>query len=147
MDTVLDSSNVLLAPKWGGTQAAGKRFPQPPLLFRVQHRSLDIRALRKNERPTLDTKPYRAPYWNVNDGGNVCLGSTRVPRETNLSTLARWEKSFFESEFTHANSAHKLAEHPGGFIGLWKSLIGKPSFPTEYLADAKETLQQFINRS
>ncbi len=126
------------------SQLSGKRFPQPPLVLRLESGSLQVRALRKNERPKPTTELYRAPYWNVNDHGDVCLGSTRVPSETSVATLREWEKAFFTSEFTHANTAQKLTTHPGGFTGLWKSLIGTSEFPSRLLADAKETLQQFI---
>lgn len=127
-------------------QLSGLRFPQPGLIFRAQPGHLSIRAVSCKERPAPDTLLYRAPYWNVNDSGDVCLGSTRVPRQVTVDSLARWESGFFESEFTHPNAANKLTEHPGGFIGLWKSLVGKHKFPAEYLADAKETLGQFIQR-
>jgi PRTRC genetic system protein B len=127
-------------------QLSGKRFPQPPLLFRAQARHMDVRALARDERPTLNTPLFRAPYWNVSDSGDVCLGSTKVPREASVDSLAKWEHAFFESEFTHANGSSKLCEHPGGFIGLWKSLIGKKRFPSECLANANQTLGKFINR-
>jgi PRTRC genetic system protein B len=83
----------------------------------------------------------------VNDSGYVCLGSTRVPQQGTVNSLPLWEKAFFESEFTHPNAANRLTLHPGGFVGLWKSLVGKKRFPTEHLAEAKESLSQFINRS
>ena len=50
-------------------------------------------------------------------------------------------------QFTHANGAVRLTSHPGGFVGLWKSLKGSQlPFPNEYLTDAKETLRQFVER-
>ncbi len=127
-------------------QLSGKRFPQPPLLFRASAGHLEVRALSRNERPLLDAPLYRAPYWNVYESGDICLGSTKIPRDATVESLPQWEHSFFESEFTHSNASSKLTEHPGGFIGLWKSLAGKKSFPVEHLADAKETLKKFINR-
>lgn len=123
---------------------SGKKFPQPALLFRAASGRFAVRALKSNERPSLKSTLYRAPYWNVYDTGDVCLGSTKVPHESTVQSMAKWEHAFFESEFTHANATGKLTEHPGGFIGLWKSLVGKKTFPTEYLANAKETLEQFI---
>ncbi len=127
-------------------ELSGKRFPQPGLIFRVQGGSLDVRAVAGNARPGQGTALYRAPYWNVNDNGDVCLGTARVPRSITVDSLPLWENAFFESEFTHPNAAHKLTEHSGGFVGLWKSLVGKRRFPVEYLADAGETLGQFIKR-
>jgi len=125
---------------------SGKRFPQPGLVFRAQPGNLDVRAVACHDRPGPDTPLRRAPYWNVNEQGDVCLGSARVPREAAVESLPRWENAFFESEFTHPNAAKKLTEHPGGFIGLWTSLIGKRRFPVEHLADAQETLSQFLQR-
>jgi PRTRC genetic system protein B len=125
-------------------QLSGKRFPQPALLFKASVGSFSVRALASNERPSLKTPLYRAPYWNVYETGAVCLGSTKVPRQANSESLPRWEASFFESEFCHANGSSKLTEHPDGFVGLWKSIIGKKAFPVEHLADAKETLSKFI---
>jgi PRTRC genetic system protein B len=127
-------------------QLSGRRFPQPSLVFRAQAGSLDIRALASNERPGRKTPLYRAPYWNVNDSGEVCLGTTQVPKEVTIDSLARWESAFFESEFTHPNATRKLTEHPGGFVALWKSLIGRRYFPGEHLANAKENLGDFIRR-
>jgi PRTRC genetic system protein B len=126
-------------------QLSGKKFPQPALIFRAEPGHLDIRAIAQDERPKPSTRLYRAPYWNVSDDGVVCLGSTKVPREATIDSLSRWEHAFFQSEFTHSNASSKLTEHPGGFAGLWKSLIGKKKFPVEYLADAKEPLAEFIN--
>jgi PRTRC genetic system protein B len=83
----------------------------------------------------------------VNASGYVCLGSTRVPQQLTVDSLPLWEKAFFKSEFTHPNAANRLTLRPGGFVGLWKSLVRKKRFPAEHLAEAKETLSQFINRS
>ncbi len=127
-------------------ELSGKRFPQPALLFRASAGRLSIRALAANVRPEPGTALFRAPYWNLYDSGDVCLGSTKVPRDASVAALPRWEHAFFESEFTHSNTTKKLTEHPGGFIGLWKSLIGKKGLPIEHLADAHETLGKFINR-
>ncbi len=109
-------------------ELSGKRFPQPALLFRASARHLSVRALAANVRPEPGTALFRAPYWNLYDSGDVCLGSTKVPRDASVAALTRWEHAFFESEFTHSNTTKKLTEHPGGFIGLWKSLIGKKVF-------------------
>ena len=125
---------------------SGKRFPQPGLVFRAQPGNLEVRAVECPDRPEAGTPLYRAPYWNVNDQGGVCLGSARVPREVTIASLPQWEEGFFQSEFTHPNAAKKLTEHPGGFIGLWTSLIGQQIFPTDCLAGAGETLNQFLQR-
>jgi PRTRC genetic system protein B len=96
--------------------------------------------------PTGRRRFYRAPYWNVSDNGLVCLGDTRTPDGGGVSSLQQWETSFFESAFTHQNSHARLTTHPKGFVGLWRELAGKTSFPERYLASADQTLGQYLGR-
>jgi PRTRC genetic system protein B len=108
---------------------------------------LFVRALAENCRPAADTRLRNAPYWNTDVHGQVCLGSMRVPEEMGVSSLSRWEEAYFASEFTHPSGAVRLTTHPGGFLGLWSSLAGrKHSFPVKFLADSKQTLQEFVQR-
>jgi hypothetical protein len=68
----------------------------------------------------------------------------RVPDNSDIASIPLWEDAFFQSEFTHAAGAIRLTNHPEGFIGLWRSLVGKKRFPVQYLTDAGETLQEFV---
>jgi hypothetical protein len=71
----------------------------------------------------------------------------RVPDEVNIGSLPGWENAYFASEFTHPSGAVRLATHPKGFLGLWSSLAGrKRRFPVKFLADCKETLEEFVER-
>jgi PRTRC genetic system protein B len=125
----------------------GGTYPHPALVFMVTRRELFIRALERDERPTGKTSLMTAPYWNCDAAGRVCLGSMRVPDETTVASIAGWQASFFRSQFTHANGAVRLTSYPGGFISFWKSLKDSQlPFPTEFLTDTKETLQQFVER-
>ncbi len=125
----------------------GAIYPHPALVFKVAERELFVRALEKDERPTEATPLKNAPYWNVDSAGRVCLGSTRVPDEVSASSIPGWTFGFFSSQFTHPNGAVRLTTHPQGFVGLWKSLKNSQSvFPVEFLADANETLLQFVER-
>ena len=125
----------------------GGTYPHPALVFMVTRRELFIRALERDERPTGETSLMTAPYWNCDAAGRVCLGSMRVPDETTVASIAGWQASFFRSQFTHANGAVRLTSYPGGFISFWKSLKDSQlPFPTEFLTDAKQTLQQFVER-
>jgi PRTRC genetic system protein B len=125
----------------------GKMYPHPPLVFMINGRELFVRALAENCRPAADTCLRSAPYWNTDVHGQVCLGSMRVPEEMGVSSLSRWEEAYFASEFTHPSGAVRLTTHPGGFLGLWSSLAGrKHSFPVKFLADSKQTLQEFVQR-
>lgn len=128
-------------------ELSGKKYPQPALLFSTNDGGdLTVRALKEAKRPTKDTRLYLAPYWNVYDSGDVCIGTMRTPRTCDLGSMALWEKAFFESEFNHQNTHKPLTVHPRGFVALWKEICGKKAFPVKYLADAGETLQDFVNK-
>jgi hypothetical protein len=70
----------------------------------------------------------------------------RVPESSDIASIPAWQDAYFQSQFTHAAGAIRLASHPGGFIGLWKGLAGRKTFPVRYLIDAGETLQEFVTR-
>ena len=54
---------------------SGKRFPQPPLVFRARKRLLEVRALLRDERPNPQAVLYRTPYWNVNEPRRCVSGN------------------------------------------------------------------------
>lgn len=123
----------------------GKRYPHPPLLFKVTGYNLCVRALGANERPTGKSRLYTAPYWNCYDNGSVCTGTMKAPRENSVEALEGWEQSFFRSEFTHASSARKQTRYPGGLLAMWQSLQTKNRFPIRYLIQVKQTLGEFVS--
>ena len=125
-------------------QLNGKLFPQPPLVWRVAHGDLKIRALSENKRPEAQTTLAVAPFWNLSDDGSVCLGSMRCPESASVGSIEAWERGFYESAFTHANVG-RLTRHEGGHDALWAELVGKrTAFPTGALIRLPQTLAQFI---
>jgi PRTRC genetic system protein B len=125
-------------------QLNGNVFPQPPLVWRVAHGDLKIRALCENKRPNAKTTLAVAPFWNLSDDGRVCLGSMRCPESVAVASIEAWEQGFYESAFTHANVG-RLTRHEGGHDALWTK-VGKSRqpFPTDALIRLPETLTQFI---
>jgi PRTRC genetic system protein B len=105
-----------------------------------------VRAMATTSRPKPETPMKTAPYWNTASRGLVCAGTMRVPESSDIASISGWQDSYFQSEFTHAAGAVRLASHPGGFIGLWKGLAGKKRFPVQHLIDTGETLQDFVAR-
>jgi PRTRC genetic system protein B len=103
-----------------------------------------VRAVAESSRPSAQTPLKTAPYWNTDV--RVCPGSMRVPDSCDVASIPHWEDAFFQSEFTHPAGAVRLTSHPGGFIGLWRSLVDKKRFPVRCLVDAGETLQEFVTR-
>ena len=70
-----------------------------------------------------------------------------IPDSSGPDAIEEWEQGFFQSEFTHAYGAARLTSFPGGFLSLCRRLAGSQEpFPAEYLTDARETLQQFVER-
>jgi len=124
----------------------GLIFPHPALVLKVVSKDLFVRALATSSRPTPVTPLKTAPYWNTDSRGLVCAGSMRVPESSDIASIPAWEDAYFQSEFTHAAGAVRLTSHPGGFIGLWRSLASKKQFPVQCLTDAGETLQEFVAR-
>jgi PRTRC genetic system protein B len=130
-----------------GSALNGKRYPVPPLVFKVASGQLSVRALDKEERPRGETKLKTAPFWNSNDSAEVCVGTMRIPGSSGVEAIEGWERGFFQSEFTHAYGAARLTSFPGGFLALYRHLAGsRKPFPTEYLTEARETLYQFVER-
>ena len=126
-------------------QLNGKSYPQPALVFKASGSRLWVRALAEDERPSAETRLYRAPYWNCYDDGSVCTGSMKIPRQKSVTTIAAWEQGFFQSEFTHAAGVARSTLHPGGLLALWRSVQGEKRFPIRSLAKAKQTLLEFVS--
>src|SRR5216683_475012 len=73
-----------------GKDLSGKRYPVPPLVFKVSGGCLSLRALEKNERPTAKTKLKTAPFWNGNEVGQICVGTMRIPESS--EAMEGWER-------------------------------------------------------
>lgn len=125
---------------------SGHFYQHPALVWMVTGHALVIRALATNDRPTETTPLYLAPYWNTSEDGHVCLGDMKRPDTTTARTIDEWEEGFFASRFTHPN-ATKLLKWSQPYISWVRSeLLHVPFFPTQYLVDAKQTLEQFIQK-
>lgn len=99
----------------------------PPMLYRASRGGMDVYALKNNDRPVPGkTALFRAPFHNVSDLGDVCLGSARVkqPKTKTFESITRyWEDLFWLSEFTHLNGAKNPTKSPLGSV--WKKLVAK----------------------
>lgn len=124
--------------------------PNPGLVFAVTPAGVSVFALKGKGRPRPGTRLYQAPYYNVWEGGKLCVGSARVPEGALRDDPAAWERMFFESKFTHPNVHTKggLIAHRRGPVSFWKEMLaGKhASFPTDLLVDCGMTLEQMLAR-
>ena len=103
----------------------GATVLHPPLLFAAKPRVLSVWALSSDTRPEGDTPVYRAPYYNLYEGGNMCAGTVSLPQEPTVTELAVWEQAFYETNFTHSNYSGKLTWHKDGHNGLWREMAKK----------------------
>ena len=112
---------------------SGEIVPQPPLLFCAHGTSVYVFALAENKRPDAHTVLMRAPYYNISDDGDLCIGSALMPsNDLHPDAIPRYERGFFESKFTHPTGT-KLSANPGGHDRLWPALVGKKKFPVQHL--------------
>ena len=123
-----------------------KEVSLPPLLWKATPKSLWIYALDKNQKPHLNTPLCYAPFFNVYENGNVCMGSVQV-NERKASCLEdfiiQWEDYFFNSYFSHQLGSYPITKIP--LISLWQELTqSNKSFPCELLNPNHLTLQQIL---
>jgi PRTRC genetic system protein B len=118
----------------------------PAMLWIANRNSLSLFALGSNRRPTEKTKLYNAPFFNVYEDGNVCMGTVdvRIRKTASLEefTIA-WESYFFNSYFSHLMQDYNPIN--GNCVSLWQELIetGK-SFPTEVLKKTTKKLKNLL---
>lgn len=128
----------------------GKIVAHPALLFAAEGSNLRVFALAENKRPTLGTKLYRAPYWNLNQTGLMCQGNVTLPSIASPALMKDFESGFFNSSFSHSHWGHALTSYPGGHDALWQWLATKPQGAkappwSKYLIGTKLTLNQLLN--
>ena len=118
----------------------------PAMLWLANKRSLKIFALANIRRPTEKTELFYAPFFNVYENGNVCMGTVDVNIQNSNSLeefTEKWENYFFNSYFSHLMNEHNPIN--GNCVNLWKSLINKEKqFPKEALKKANRTLQNLL---
>ena len=122
------------------------RAEVPAMLWLANKRSLKIFALSSNRRPTEKTHLFYAPFFNVYEDGNVCMGTVdvNIQNSTSLEEFTeKWENYFFNSYFSHLMNEHNPIK--GNCVSLWKSLINtEKQFPKEILKKANRTLKNLL---
>lgn len=123
----------------------GKNVRYPALVFVAKPGSLSVFAIPEDARPNADTKLYRAPFMNLYDQGNMCAGDTRLPEVVLTKDIPTWERSFFDTRFTHTNiHSGKLTTFEGGHTALWKAMVRAKRFPADALLPLKKTLEEAV---
>lgn len=107
----------------------------PAMVWKASKNSLHVYALKGKSKPNANTPLYHAPYFNIYDSGNVCMGTVQITidRFTRLEDfISKWETYFFNSYFSHTIGNHSGAKID--LVSLWREQLatGKP-FPSDML--------------
>ena len=73
----------------------------PALIFMLKGTALSVWAIKTNN-PNEDTILYDAPFYNIYQGGKVCMGNAKNHKYKEVhSIMKNWEDAFFSSKFSH----------------------------------------------
>ncbi len=128
-----------------GLEIPNGKAPIPPMLWKASKNSLTVFALANNKRPIEKTPLHHAPFFNIYEKGNVCMGTVSVDIKNSASVeefIQAWEDYFFNSYFSHSLSENLTKKN---IVNLWKSLVNtdKP-FPIEVLKTNNKTLKNLL---
>lgn len=117
----------------------------PPMLWLASKNSLSVFALANDRRPTEKTPLHYAPFFNIYEKGNVCMGTVGIDIKNSASVeefIQAWEHYFFNSYFSHSLCENLTKKN---IVNLWKDLINtdKP-FPKEVLKKNNKTLKNLL---
>lgn len=117
----------------------------PPMLWLASKSSLTVFALANNRRPTEKTPLHYAPFFNIYEKGNVCMGTVSIDIKNSASVeefIQAWEHYFFNSYFSHSLYENLTKKN---IVNLWKDLIStdKP-FPKEALKKNNKNLKNLL---
>lgn len=120
--------------------------PQPHLVFAVTGSHWFVWAVadeRPGFRPVPTTPLSRCPHFNVWREGQVCTGNVKLPEILTPEVLGEFERSFFDSHFTHPNHPDGLTTHPKGPYAMWGELLARKhkTFPIAWLTPLKRVFQ------
>lgn len=118
----------------------------PPMVWFANKNSLSVFALVSDRRPTEKTPLRYAPFFNVYENGNVCMGTVNIDIQNSASVeefIQAWESYFFNSYFSHLLGNYNPIK--GNCVNLWKELIRTDkAFPKEVLKPNNKTLKNLL---
>lgn len=113
----------------------------PVLVFKLKNETLSVFAVKTNN---VDDKTilYNAPFHNVYDNGNVCMGSAIIQKSNELSQIIKnYEKAFFMSKFSHhINSKSPIKKNLNTYLKTLKT----KEFDNNVLIKSKVQLKELL---
>lgn len=128
--------------------------PYPTLLYKVDRltRNLNVWALDKDSRPTLDSKLYHAPLMNIDSNGELCQGTAPIPSELNNACRDKIVSALIDSNFSHVNHRNTLKIKDESsinndiFVKFYKGLETEVDFPNSNLAPTNQSIAELIKK-
>ena len=118
----------------------------PTLLWKATKEQLYVYALKTTKKPTDKTALYHAPFFNVHENGNVCMGTVDIEIESRCfleDFIRQWETYFFDSYFSHLIGGHNSVSC--NIVQLWQEQVNtNRSFPNEVLKKSNRTIKDLI---
>ena len=118
----------------------------PAMLWIADKENLSVFALSSDKRPTEKTPLHYAPFFNVYNDGDVCMGTVSIEIKNSASLeefIEQWENCFFNSYFSHLVGNHNPID--GNLVNLWKKLLeSNEAFPVKMLKKNNKTLKNFL---
>ena len=118
----------------------------PAMLWKASKSSLQVYAIKVDEKPKMETVLHHAPFFNVYTDGKVCMGSVdiEISKDCSLEEFIKlWESYFFGSSFSHLLG--NTSPVKGNIVQLWQSLIGRTEkFPIQQLKLTTITVKDLI---
>jgi PRTRC genetic system protein B len=112
----------------------GKAIPQPPLLMLTEGSTLYVYALAENKRPDVNTRLYKAPYWNMFENGQMCMGTVKLPDVIDAQNPEASTRRFFQSNFS-GPSRPNISNHPRSHQEMWQDAIKQGAFDPSWLVE------------
>jgi PRTRC genetic system protein B len=122
------------------------KAPVPPLIWKATLSRLYIYALAEEKKPSMKTPLYHAPFFNIHENGEVCMGTVDVTIDKSCSLedfIRQWEDYFWNSHFSHLiNTSSPVT---GDISNLWRQLVSQcKTFPYHRLISNGRTIKDVI---
>lgn len=118
----------------------------PPMLWKADKENLWVFALDSDNRPSYKTQLYHAPFFNIYNEGNVCMGTVKIDITDDMGLIdfmAKWEQYFFNSDFSH--TINEISPIKDNIVSFWKHHIGSDKkFNVQILNSSSITLKSIF---
>ncbi|MGK2231268.1 MAG: PRTRC genetic system protein B [Colwellia sp.] len=119
-------------------------IPMPPHVVKIRGRTISLYAIKKNTRPTKNTKLFISPVPNVYDSNRLCTGSVDFPKTPNQDDMIEIEQGIFTTINTHSHVQSLLGIKAVRHVQHLISLDKQSHFSIQKLIPLPSTLKDVI---